>query len=315
MSFRKTSKVLALYLTSWLESRRNAEIFRHAQAYSMFVGYPRTGHSLIGSLLDAHPRVIIAHELDVLKLVRFGFSRNQIFHLLLKNSRRMAALGRRHSGYSYEVPTQWQGRYASLQVLGDKRGASSSMRLHKQPQVVEMLRKRMAIDVKFIHVMRNPYDVLSTMSKCTPEKPLEHHIEQFFNLCEAVADLKKRVGTNELFDLRLESFIEAPKAQLRRLCDFLGLESSDSYLEDCARIVFKSARKTRLEITWDPALIHSVQERISKFDFLTGYSFDDGCNLAVEMHPHRPENAAAFEASLFLQHAVPWLFATSLAVT
>ncbi len=26
----------------------------------MFIGYPRSGHSLVGSLLDAHPNIIVA---------------------------------------------------------------------------------------------------------------------------------------------------------------------------------------------------------------------------------------------------------------
>ena len=32
----------------------------------LFIGYQRSGHSLVGSLLDAHPRMAIAHELDAL---------------------------------------------------------------------------------------------------------------------------------------------------------------------------------------------------------------------------------------------------------
>jgi hypothetical protein len=40
----------------------------------MFIGYLRSGHSLIASLLDAHPNPIATHELDALKFVgaRFG---------------------------------------------------------------------------------------------------------------------------------------------------------------------------------------------------------------------------------------------------
>jgi hypothetical protein len=40
----------------------------------MFIGYLRSGHSLIASLLDAHPNAIATHELDALKFVgaRFG---------------------------------------------------------------------------------------------------------------------------------------------------------------------------------------------------------------------------------------------------
>ncbi|MBV6654043.1 MAG: hypothetical protein KI786_09830, partial [Mameliella sp.] len=31
-----------------------------------FIGYPRSGHSILGALLDAHPQVALSHELDAL---------------------------------------------------------------------------------------------------------------------------------------------------------------------------------------------------------------------------------------------------------
>ena len=33
----------------------------------VFIGYPRSGHSLIGSLLDAHPEVIVSDEYNVVE--------------------------------------------------------------------------------------------------------------------------------------------------------------------------------------------------------------------------------------------------------
>jgi hypothetical protein len=36
----------------------------------LFVGYSRSGHSLVGALLDAHPEIPVAYEANALKLVR-----------------------------------------------------------------------------------------------------------------------------------------------------------------------------------------------------------------------------------------------------
>jgi hypothetical protein len=36
--------------------------FSSVRTFVLFVGYPRSGHSLIGSIMDAHPNIIIAHE-------------------------------------------------------------------------------------------------------------------------------------------------------------------------------------------------------------------------------------------------------------
>src|SRR4051812_7341147 len=99
------------YAKSYIGSLRRRSAFSGVKTFCMFLGYPRSGHSLVGSLLDAHPNMVIAHELDVLKFVRAGFSCEQIFYLLLENSENYAKAGRKYSGYSYAVPNQWQGRF------------------------------------------------------------------------------------------------------------------------------------------------------------------------------------------------------------
>ncbi len=38
-------------------------------AFCMFIGYPKSGHSLVGSLLDAHPDMVIAKATNPLALL------------------------------------------------------------------------------------------------------------------------------------------------------------------------------------------------------------------------------------------------------
>ena len=37
------------------------------EKYVFFAGYPRSGHSMIGSVMDAHPNMVIAHEYFLLR--------------------------------------------------------------------------------------------------------------------------------------------------------------------------------------------------------------------------------------------------------
>jgi len=53
--------------------------FDNVDRFVMFVGFPRSSHSLVGSLLDAHPEACIAHEMDVLKYVMANFRNNSFF--------------------------------------------------------------------------------------------------------------------------------------------------------------------------------------------------------------------------------------------
>ena len=92
--------------------------FDHVERYCMFLGYPRSSHTLLGALLDAHPDMVVAQELDVLRHLRFRYSREQLYALLIQRSRWFASRGWKWMGYSYAVPGQWQGRHRSLREIG-----------------------------------------------------------------------------------------------------------------------------------------------------------------------------------------------------
>ncbi len=115
-----------LYPVSLYKGFKNRKYFNDVETYCMFIGYPRSGHSILGALLDAHPNIVIAHQLGVLKYILGRFSRNQIYYLLLKNSELHSKTGRKSSGYSYEVKNQWQCRFKELKIIGDNRGGCSN---------------------------------------------------------------------------------------------------------------------------------------------------------------------------------------------
>jgi Sulfotransferase family len=267
---------IKLYTKTYFGSRPHRDIFAGVETYCMFLGYPRSGHSLVGSLLDAHPNVIIAHELDVLKYVNAGFSKGQIFYLLLENSRRLAARGRGYSGYSYVVANQWQGRHRELRVIGDKKGGRSSTRLHSDPALLDALQKTIGLPTKFVHVIRNPFDSITTMTlKNRRNYTLENRVENYFSRAATVAGAKKRIDPADLLDIRQEALIADPRKCLIDLCRLLGVEPLPDYLEDCARIIFKSPQKSRHKIAWSADLIRRVEQEMRRYPFFDGYSFAD----------------------------------------
>ncbi len=90
------------YLPMYLRSRARAPEVEHllsgVQSFCLFVGFPRSGHRLYEALLDAHPNIVIAHELDALGLFDAGFSDSQVCYLVLRNSEAFAQRGRGWSG-------------------------------------------------------------------------------------------------------------------------------------------------------------------------------------------------------------------------
>jgi hypothetical protein len=69
--------------------------------------------------------------------------------------------------------------------------------------------------------------------------------------------------------------LENPQIYLKAICDFLGVETTQEYLEDCAKIVYKSPNKSRHSIAWNPEQIEQVQTKINQYSFLSGYTYDN----------------------------------------
>lgn len=43
------------------------ELYNDIETFVMFIGYPRSSHSLVGSILDAHPEIIISNEYHIIQ--------------------------------------------------------------------------------------------------------------------------------------------------------------------------------------------------------------------------------------------------------
>lgn len=259
----------------------NRAVFNELKTYCLFIGYPRSGHTLYGALLDAHPQCVISHELNVLELLKQDKSKSQIFNAILSNSQSNALKGRKNEGYNYIVKNQWQGKYAELQVIGDKQGGRTSRMLSVEPELLVQLSNILGIQIKILHVFRNPFDNLASRSKggrlekkefnnAVLKKDIEKHFVQ-----ASVNDKIRKDGVFKVLDIQHEDFISNPIDGLKRICDFLGLQPTDDYLKDCTAIVFNKPHKTRHDIDFPEELIKTVTHKIKEYDFLAGYSFDN----------------------------------------
>jgi hypothetical protein len=261
----------------WLHARRLARRepgrFDDLQAFVLFVGYPRSGHSLVGSLLDAHPDVAIAHELHVLRYLKYGFSREQIFAMLLENAAAMAESGRVVTGYSYEIPGQWQGRTRSLRVIGDKRGGTTIRKLRARPWLLPRLERRIGLPLRFVHVLRNPFDNVATIFLRGESRTLDESIEHYFRMVEAIAWLKERLPAGSVLDVRHEDIVADPVGQLVRLCGFLAVEPEAGWLSACGAAVWKETHRSRDDLAWTPAQREEIEKRMARHPFLAGYHF------------------------------------------
>ena len=111
--------------------------YDEVETFVMFIGYPRSSHSLVGAILDAHPEIIIPHEFNVLqkwkrynlpKFQRKNLIRYKLYFDLHQTSTEQAMFGKRASRkrtvlggeftYLYNVPDLWQGGYKNKIKVG-----------------------------------------------------------------------------------------------------------------------------------------------------------------------------------------------------
>ena len=93
----------------------------------LFTGHARSGHSIVGAMLDAHPEMVVAHEFNIPKhwdeIIEVAKNkrlllRDVLFQYLLKSSSQTVVAGNRgaerardEGHYQYHIPGQWQGTF------------------------------------------------------------------------------------------------------------------------------------------------------------------------------------------------------------
>ncbi len=278
------SRFLYSYTKSWILGLLFRKEFNKVHTFVVFIGYPRSGHSLIASLLDAHPNIVMGMEWGLLPHLMMGYHQNQVFASIIQNSRRFR--NRKENiwtGYSYKVENSWQGDFDELQIIGDKMGGRTSIMLYDNRDLLQLIESRLQLPLKYIHVMRNPFDIITTMTRRSFEKTekagdpesleLLPFIKNYFNRVEIVNQLKKG-GSLNIYDLYHEDFIINPGNELKSLLDFLGVSNKGNYIDNCVKIVYDEPNKSRQNIEWTEDLIHFVENQIKKYSFLQRYSWN-----------------------------------------
>ena len=259
-----------------LQSRRYLADFAHIQSYALFVGHGRSSHSLVAALLNAHPNMVIADELDSLRYVNEGISRSQLYTLIIQSAARHAQKGNRKGdlrgrSYSYQVAGQWQGKYEQLRVIGEASLATAYF--HNNLPLLEKLESLVQVPVKAIQVVRNPYDGITRLSKVS-QISLDLATEHYFWVCERVKQFREWFPAGNTILIHNEALIADPYSNLHRLTTFFGLPLPADYAAACASILFKKPNQARHEAIWSPEAIAKVAKRIPHYDFLAGYSYD-----------------------------------------
>lgn len=264
--------------------------FSEVQRFCMFVGYPRSAHSLIGSLLSAHPDAVISHELDLLRYVKHNYSREQLYTLIIERDKWFSKRGRNWTGYDYDVPGQYQGRFKTLKLIGDKKGMMTAYRIQQDPSLITKLHDIVQHPVTWIHVVRHPWDNITTMCRKSGYPSLHDAMNRYADLCAGVKITEQRLAelsgekdrsakndehgqeSGHRFITRYaEEFNTNTKAELVAYCESLDLEPHQDFIDACASVVFQSPKQTRHDMEWSTDNLKQLARLCETYPWLNRY--------------------------------------------
>ena len=228
---------------------------------------------MIAAMLNAHPRMVIAHEAHVPNLIERGLGRSAFYASILREDQVFQSRGNKGI-YEFAIPNQWQGRFETLEVIGDKRGGAVTRQLAVDPDFLEKIRRLTGVPLRLIHAIRNPFDNISAIS-IWQELTLDQSIDFYFDHCRTTSRLEQFCSQDEMINVYHEDLIRAPERELLRLCEYLEVLPPEDYINDATSVLFSAPTYTRRKLDWSGEQIARVDELKREISFLERYTFDD----------------------------------------
>lgn len=220
-------------------------------------GCPRSGTTLLQSLLAAHPQILSVPETQFfwymipiykerwrqfiqwrqwLKVPRKGFKAE--LKNFFENDINRADLLQKFSGFTFFRSQYTEKFIAILDALAESEG--KKIWLEKSPEHIYHVDyiEKFVPEAKFIHILRNGEDVVASLYDVTRKHPKSWGGKKWsLNFCikrwlEAVEISRENLNKPNHIFVRYEDLVENPQAELVRLCEFIGIEFTDSMLQN-----------------------------------------------------------------------------------
>lgn len=253
-------------------SRRSPSALDHIATMCVLIGHTKSGGSLLGAMLDAHPSVVFGDEVDVLELCSAGFTPDQIFRTLERSASREATRGRvtarRLGGYSLSMPG-WQGLHDRPTVAGVSRAGPTTRVLADSERVLEdFLGTFTDHRVVALHVVRRPHDSVAAMV-LRSGRSLEDAIADYTEQCVRLEHLRDRLP--DVFTVHYRELIESTSEAMTRILEHLSVEVIDSHIESCVSLIDSGMTPESELVDWDVPAMDALSAVAQRFDFLEPY--------------------------------------------
>lgn len=238
-----------------------------------FMGFPRSGHTLTAAILNANPNVMCSNQLHLYKDNSIDIDRVKSYSQVMGTWKSTTQIP--------HVPKK------EITVVGDKTGHRTVEFLGRNPQKLGIFKNLVKVPIKWIHVVRNPFDNLTTWARLeydvkmredkiptTQTKELDTVIEEYAKLNETIYKLRK---SEDVLTVNHEYVITRMHNTLEEICNFLEISFDPEWRDNVRNTVWNKPRITRRQIYWNLSQRKVVQDIIDSYSWLKGYIFGSGC--------------------------------------
>ncbi len=204
------------------------------------IGAPRSGTTLLRFMLDAHPKLAIPPETGFIPLqipnwLPDHFQR-KLFYLTVTNHSAWEDFGLTRAAFWQELEL--------LKPFGIGKGLRAFYRLYaskfhkpywgdKTPShALQINEIRMLLpEARFIHLIRDGRDAMISLRQQWFSPGQDAKTQALFWLHHVQTARQNGLGRKDYIEVHFEKLILEPREQLLRICQFLGLEFSETMLK------------------------------------------------------------------------------------
>ena len=285
----------------------SSEIMEGVKKFVFFVGYSRSGHSILGTILDAHPHVVIANEFFLFRKFASDLERapektwtanlmNKLYQKSVFDPNQMRASEKK--GYTLNIDGLWQGNFdRHIEVIGDKSGGWTTMSYLRdevgfKKNYQKLKDKLLSMPIRIIHALRNPFDMIATrlvfenkiisIETFRPSNTKKLHkpsavecgiTTQFQQIAAVVEMIDTVLGPENVLEVHNCDLVNDPRNTISKLFDFLDVETSEYFLDISSDKIFKSTSRSRDLIEWSPEQVSRIEQEMKKYKMLSRYNF------------------------------------------
>lgn len=207
----------------------NREQFSDVNTFLLFLGAPRSGHTLISEFINAHRNAHISRKI------------NGGFRYLCKEQYYQSCIDFKEDMFRhrYYVPGQYQGTYLNLNCVGMRNATVTTEWYGSKLSRAKRLSEYYGIPVKFVHVYRDPIENIAKISRYNKLSIIQA-ANWYVSLISKTRLIENTVSNGTFYKFCHEDLYDKPSTVLSNLLRYLQLEEDEALVDSFSKIIWDS---------------------------------------------------------------------------